>query len=311
MDKQSWILIALELDLPSILKLCETNKNIKGFVCDNYYFWTNKLKKDYNFTFTGIPNKNRDPRKLYQYLNNFEMHEDTQAAEFIEEGNDDLAKFLILTKKKSDVPHNARSLKTAAAKNNTDMIEFLKEHQMKGQEYDFLRTVMQGAILGGQFELLTEYLQKLKIWGREPDFHIFIRDSLYAKEYAILMLDYLFGLWGAINLASFVKRKENQTSIMSTVGYLGRLDLLLYLKSKGFDDILSVLKGASISDNIQTIQLADYILNNEEISSEDIYDAFSSAISVGSKENSTIANELIKIYMKHGLNYQKASKMID
>jgi hypothetical protein len=137
MDKQSWILIALELDMLSILKLCETNKNVRAFVYDNYYFWTNKLKRDYNFVFTGMPNKDRDPRKLYQYLNNFKMHKDEQAAEFIEEGNDDLAKFLILTKKKSDYGHNGKSLKVAAAKNNVDMLEFLKEHLTKDKSIAF------------------------------------------------------------------------------------------------------------------------------------------------------------------------------
>jgi hypothetical protein len=325
MDKQSWILIALELDLPSILKLCKTNKNIKGFVCDNYYFWGNKLKKDYNFTFTGVPNKNRDPRKLYQYIENLKMDEDIQAAEFIKEGNDDLAKFLILTKRKNIfspyvnvIPSYNESLKAAASKNNVNMIEFLKEHKIKGYDDMFLDSVIRGAILGGQFKLLEEYIKKL-ISKRGTFLFYFpnlLSAAFYANEYAIPMLDYLFSLLNTIDLHNFIQKENKGQLLIWNIGNIGRLDLLLYLKKKGFNNFSRVLEGANNSDNIKALEVVDYVLKNEKVSSKDKYQAFTYAIEGSeSTENPNVSKELVKVYLKHGLDYnkasKKASKMID
>ena len=273
MDKQSWILIALELDLPSILKLCETNKSVKSFVCDNYYFWTNKLKKDYNFTFTGVPNKNRDPKKLYQYVQNLKMDEDIQVSEFIKEGNDDLAKFLILKKRKNIfspyvnvLPSYTKSFKVAASKNNVEMIEFLKEHKIKGYDEIFLESVISGAILGGQFSLLKEYIEKLR--PKEGSFLFYfpnlLGEAFYANEYAIPMFDYLFSLLNANDIFEFIQ-KENRSQLLTwNIGNVGRLDLLLYLKKKGFNNFSRVLEGANHSDNIKTAEVVDYVLKNEK-----------------------------------------------
>jgi len=41
------ILMALEMDAPSILNLCRTNKDMNRYVCENPIFWERKFKKDY------------------------------------------------------------------------------------------------------------------------------------------------------------------------------------------------------------------------------------------------------------------------
>jgi len=64
MDKQSLILIAMELDLPSIINFCKTSNKVNKSVCKNKFFWINKLKKDYDFVFKT----KRDPKEYYKLL---------------------------------------------------------------------------------------------------------------------------------------------------------------------------------------------------------------------------------------------------
>ena len=48
-------MLALELDLPSIIKFCKSNKLVKKSVCENNMFWRNKLYKDFPYALTDIP----------------------------------------------------------------------------------------------------------------------------------------------------------------------------------------------------------------------------------------------------------------
>jgi hypothetical protein len=54
LDKQRLLLIALELDIPSVLNFCSSNKRINALICKNSDFWKAKLIKDFAFTFYGI-----------------------------------------------------------------------------------------------------------------------------------------------------------------------------------------------------------------------------------------------------------------
>ena len=47
LNKDELILIALELDTPSLLKLCQSNKRFNNIVCNNQNMWRNKLIKDF------------------------------------------------------------------------------------------------------------------------------------------------------------------------------------------------------------------------------------------------------------------------
>ena len=44
------VYIALSMDIPEVLSLCQTSKRINQIVCDNNNFWISKLKRDYDIT---------------------------------------------------------------------------------------------------------------------------------------------------------------------------------------------------------------------------------------------------------------------
>ena len=58
--------IAINLDLPSLLKWCESNSRINRNVCQNDHVWRSKLLKDYsNYQKFGL---NRSLRETYVFL---------------------------------------------------------------------------------------------------------------------------------------------------------------------------------------------------------------------------------------------------
>ena len=62
-------MIAIDLDIPSLIKLCSTNKRINSLICENATFWRNKLNKEYPNTIRKFPSKS-DFRKIYFSLKN-------------------------------------------------------------------------------------------------------------------------------------------------------------------------------------------------------------------------------------------------
>lgn len=71
--RDALVKIALELDLPSIINYCQTNKNINRAVCQNDLFWINKLSKDYGFNFSKKSGQLRLARAYYQILSGPEV----------------------------------------------------------------------------------------------------------------------------------------------------------------------------------------------------------------------------------------------
>ncbi len=49
LPKDVLVLLAFDLDYADILKLCSSTKRINRAICDNEYFWRNKLYKTYPF----------------------------------------------------------------------------------------------------------------------------------------------------------------------------------------------------------------------------------------------------------------------
>lgn len=47
LPKDVLILLALDLNLPGIISLCQTNERINKNVCENPIFWRNKIQKDF------------------------------------------------------------------------------------------------------------------------------------------------------------------------------------------------------------------------------------------------------------------------
>jgi len=45
--KDLWIMLALELDMYTLINLCQTSSQINSKVCEKDYFWIQKLQKEY------------------------------------------------------------------------------------------------------------------------------------------------------------------------------------------------------------------------------------------------------------------------
>ena len=60
------IYIALQLDLPELLNYCRVSQKFNSLVCQNNSFWINRLKQDFNITYTKVNNDN--PKLLYQKI---------------------------------------------------------------------------------------------------------------------------------------------------------------------------------------------------------------------------------------------------
>ena len=52
MERDFWVLLAMEMDLPEIINTCLTSKKIDLYVCKNDFFWLNKVKKDFGLSIT-------------------------------------------------------------------------------------------------------------------------------------------------------------------------------------------------------------------------------------------------------------------
>jgi hypothetical protein len=67
LDKNVLRMLALDLAMPDILKLCLTSKKINSEICKNNNFWRNKLYKDYPQTINKFPG-NSDFKRIYLSL---------------------------------------------------------------------------------------------------------------------------------------------------------------------------------------------------------------------------------------------------
>lgn len=74
MEKDFWVLLSLEMDLPDIINTCLCSRKIHSYVCENKYFWMNKVKKDF-----GIKEDKENAKsyyfKIYKLLKRFSLGE--------------------------------------------------------------------------------------------------------------------------------------------------------------------------------------------------------------------------------------------
>ena len=66
LPKDVLVQMALELDLPEILSLCNTSVKMNVSVCRNRDFWINKLRYDYDIGFQK--EKVNNPRQYYEFV---------------------------------------------------------------------------------------------------------------------------------------------------------------------------------------------------------------------------------------------------
>jgi hypothetical protein len=153
LDKQRLLLIALELDIPSVLNFCSSNKRINALICKNSDFWKAKLIKDFAFTFYGISDEKRNLKQYYFILYNNTLNSKRlcQAVKF---GYIDLVKFI--SESISDLTIWNIGMKCAV---ESDSIELLDYFISKGAN-DWtlgLRT----AAKSGNIKLINYFIKKL------------------------------------------------------------------------------------------------------------------------------------------------------
>jgi hypothetical protein len=68
LSKDELFLIAIDLDMPSLINFCQTSKNVNRKVCENNYFWVHKLKKDFNIDFKEISKMPKSSRLREKYM---------------------------------------------------------------------------------------------------------------------------------------------------------------------------------------------------------------------------------------------------
>lgn len=75
MDKNVMRIMALDLDLPSVLSLCRGNKRLNKEICDSQLFWRDKLHQDYPLTrkfqkgdFKRIYESLRKNERIFYYI---------------------------------------------------------------------------------------------------------------------------------------------------------------------------------------------------------------------------------------------------
>ena len=66
LNKDELYLLALELDLPDLIRFCKTSKKINEKVCKSNEIWIHKLKEDFKITYSR--RYNLEPKKLYILL---------------------------------------------------------------------------------------------------------------------------------------------------------------------------------------------------------------------------------------------------
>ena len=66
--KDVLVLLAIDLDLPDILRFCKAYPNVDENICNNKHFWIRKLNKDFNKEKDDFKYLKLSPRKLYELL---------------------------------------------------------------------------------------------------------------------------------------------------------------------------------------------------------------------------------------------------
>ena len=58
--------IALNLEYPDIIKLCQSSKKMQHYVCDDKYFWMNKITKDFGYMSLSLDEIEREWPLLFR-----------------------------------------------------------------------------------------------------------------------------------------------------------------------------------------------------------------------------------------------------
>ncbi len=77
LSRDEIVLLAMELDIKSIINFSLTCKKINKYVFENNHFWRNRLHREYPFSSSLKLNQNQNFRKFYQEIENHAQDADT------------------------------------------------------------------------------------------------------------------------------------------------------------------------------------------------------------------------------------------
>lgn len=192
MDKQTSILIASHLGIADILNFSSTHSQINRNISRNPYFWINKLSKDFNFIFKGIPqteNVKQNPRYFYLILskngNFWSQKRDDIIVENIKNGNRDFVIFLLQKPFRNNKNQNKNScelvrfrwsLYHAAKRNDQEVISLLENVDPRYTEF----ALLEGYTRFGNLDKVKELLEKRIQFGllRDVDFEDLLKKSI-------------------------------------------------------------------------------------------------------------------------------------
>ena len=159
------IKIALTLDIGEILSLCLTSKRFNTVVCQNKYYWFQRLYQDYDIDNSNIPN-NQTPKQYYQEVTEDLNTNPTATLRYaVKYNNMKLAKLAV--DRGADVNSNRAirgyPIKQAIVNGNLDMVKYL---MLKGVDFRIHHDT-QIAIAAREGHL--DILQYLVSFGSYPD----------------------------------------------------------------------------------------------------------------------------------------------
>ena len=159
LPKDMQINIALKMDLPEILSLCQTNSDIYEIICNNDKFWYSKLLIDFKTDKKYIPNK-YTPKKYYQHLTNISNdYPELESDELIGDGaiTNDTDLINIGINLLENEPIDSYYLKMALESNNYEAFKYLLE---RGSKIDIDSYYLKTALELNNYEAFKHLLER-------------------------------------------------------------------------------------------------------------------------------------------------------
>lgn len=197
-DKNLLRLMAIELDMPSLIKFCKTNKRINKEVCQSQDFWRNKLNKEFPNTIGKF--YIADFRKIYLSLINKEVH---TYYIFISQEN----------KQEDNLPK---------------IFDYIKETPINEEDYDLAEKLYPdfSERMGEEnsFKIVGDFPHGTKIWlAYCDDWDYKISEAFLTREEAINKLSNVFNYFIEIDF-KMAGEFEEEMNMTPEIFYGGKLD---------------------------------------------------------------------------------------
>ena len=150
LSKDTIMYIALTMDLPEILSYCRLSSRFNNTVCENKYFWSRRLKQDYNIDYLDIGD--RYPKIYYQFFATSVNNIGHLSVRAMEQGHIDIAKYLLSRDDRREIDYNLVSI-FAGGTGDMDIINTVLE---RGGD---INRVLIGAIRSKHLDLIDKLIE--------------------------------------------------------------------------------------------------------------------------------------------------------